>query len=51
MVSDKDRPDPPPVDKDRQDDVPDTPPTEPAPVPVEEPPAAPGGDGPYIVRN
>jgi hypothetical protein len=32
-----------------RDDIPDTPPTEPEPVPVEEPPAAPEKQGPYIV--
>lgn len=31
-------------------DVPATPPTEPPPVPVEDPPAEPGGNRPQIVR-
>jgi hypothetical protein len=50
MVSDIDRPDLPPAERDRDDDVPETPPTEPSPVPVEEPPA-PGDEGPYVVRE
>jgi hypothetical protein len=33
-----------------RDDTPDTPPTEPLPVPVQEPPA-PEEDGPYVVRR
>jgi hypothetical protein len=51
VVRETENPDPPPVDKDRHDDVPETPPTEPSPVPVEEPPSAPGADGPYVVRQ
>jgi hypothetical protein len=31
-----------------RDDTPDTPPTEPPPVPVEDPPAEPGPEGPYV---
>jgi hypothetical protein len=50
VVSDTDRPDLPPAERDRDDDVPETPPTEPSPVPVEEPPA-PGDEGPYVVRE
>jgi predicted aldo/keto reductase-like oxidoreductase len=46
--SDRDRPDPEPK---RDDDAPDTPPTEPARPPVEEPPRAPGDRGPYVVRT
>ena len=45
----EDPPDPKP-ERDR-DDVPETPPTEPDPVPVQEPPAAPGEDGPYVVAR
>jgi hypothetical protein len=50
-VNERELPDPPPVDRDRDDDddVPETPPTEPSPVPIEEPPSAPGQDGPYVV--
>lgn len=43
---------PPTPERDRdQDDneAPETPPTEPEPVPVEEPPNAPGKRGPYVV--
>ena len=48
-VSDEQRPDPerPPQD----DDVPDTPPTEPPPVPVDDPPSEPGPGGPYVVTQ
>lgn len=45
----KDDPSPKP-EKDREDDVPDTPPSEPPPVPVQEPPA-PGQEGPYVVAR
>ena len=38
---------PPPDDDD--DDVPATPPTEPAPVPIQDPPSEPGGNRPQIV--
>ena|SRR5881628_1670755 len=34
-----------------QDDVPDTPPNEPQPVPVKEPPAIPEKRGPYVVTG
>lgn len=42
------------IDDDRdkvpeRDEIPDTPPTEPKPVPVEEPPPDPDDQGPYIV--
>ena len=43
-------PERPEQDRDPVDDTPDTPPTEPDPVPVEEPPRAPGDRGPYIVE-
>lgn len=33
------------------DQAPDTPPTEPEPIPVEEPPNAPGKRGPYVVHS
>ena len=33
-----------------RDDTPDTPPTEPPPVPVQDPPAEPGPGGPYVVK-
>lgn len=36
-------------DSEPDDDVPETPPTEPKPVPIEEPPASPEKRGPYIV--
>ena len=36
-------------DDDDDDDVPATPPTEPAPVPIQDPPAEPGADRPQIV--
>ena len=44
-------PRPEPIDKrDRGDDeTPETPPTEPEPLPLEEPPDAPGSRGPYVV--
>jgi hypothetical protein len=48
MVSNHDKPDSPPAERDRDDEVPETPPTEPSPIPVEEPPA-PGPSGPYVV--
>jgi len=48
-VNERERPDPPPVERDRDDEAPETPPTEPPPVPIEEPPPAPGQDGPYVV--
>ena len=32
-----------------RDDIPDTPPSEPEPIPVKEPPPAPEQQGPYIV--
>ena len=38
-----------PEDDDEGDDVPATPPTEPPPVPIQDPPAEPGGDSPQIV--
>ena len=34
-----------------RDDIPDTPPTEPEPIPVKEPPPAPEKQGPYIVNS
>ena len=34
-----------------EDDTPDTPPTEPPPIPVEDPPAEPGPQGPYLARH
>jgi hypothetical protein len=34
-----------------RDDIPDTPPTEPQPVPVKDPPPAPEKQGPYIVNG
>jgi hypothetical protein len=34
--------------KPERDEIPDTPPTEPQPVPVEEPPPAPEKQGPFI---
>jgi hypothetical protein len=38
-------------ERDRDDDeAPEIPPTEPVPVPVEEPPDAPGQRGPYVVE-
>ena len=42
--------DQPPSERDR-DDTPDTPPTDPPPVPIEEPPATPGPNGPYVVGH
>jgi hypothetical protein len=36
-------------DADDEDEVPSTPPTEPEPVPVQDPPAEPGRDVPHIV--
>ena len=39
---------PEPPDRNRDDEVPDTPPTEPPPVPVQDPPAEPDERGPYI---
>jgi hypothetical protein len=33
-----------------EDEAPETPPTEPDPVPVQDPPDAPGRDTPYVVR-
>lgn len=41
---------PPPTERDG-DQAPDTPPTEPEPIPVEEPPNAPGKRGPYVVHS
>jgi hypothetical protein len=49
-VSDRDKLDSPPAERDRDDESPETPPTEPSPVPVEEPPA-PGREGPYVVGD
>ena len=56
MASDEHRdPDEPPAPRDRdrdeppKPDMPDTPPTEPERVPVEEPPPAPDKQGPYVV--
>ena len=40
---------PPPRPPDDDEEVPATPPTEPPPVPVQEPPAEPGGNAPQIV--
>jgi hypothetical protein len=45
----KKEPESPTRDRSEDDETPDTPPTEPAPVPVEEPPGAPGTRGPYVV--
>jgi hypothetical protein len=43
-------PDTPPADRGEDEEVPPTPPTEPDPPPVREPPAAPGNRrGPYVV--
>lgn len=46
-------PPPPPVRRRRHEDddndVPPTPPTEPDPVPIQEPPVEPGADRPHIV--
>mgnify|MGYP003575818406 CR=1 FL=1 len=43
-------PDPPEKDRDRDgNEAPETPPTEPAPVPVQEPPNQPGTRVPYVV--
>jgi len=53
LVSTKDgdqEPDRPEGDRD-DDDAPETPPTEPEPVPVEEPPDAPDKRGPYVVES
>jgi hypothetical protein len=47
----QDVPEPHERDRDRGDDeVPELPPTEPEPVPVEEPPDAPDRRGPYVVK-
>jgi hypothetical protein len=43
--------DPPEKDRDNDNEAPETPPTEPEPVPVEEPPSAPGKQGPYVVSS
>ena len=44
------RPPEPPVTPDPGDEAPVTPPTEPDPIPVQEPPDAPGNQqGPYVV--
>jgi hypothetical protein len=49
LVGDNDTPGSPPAERDRdEEEVPETPPTKPSPVPVEEPPA-PGQEGPYVV--
>lgn len=40
---------PPPPRPDDDEDVPATPPTEPPPVPIQDPPAEPGGNAPQIV--
>jgi hypothetical protein len=40
---------PPPPPPDDDDDVPPTPPTEPTPVPMQDPPSQPGGNSPQIV--
>ena len=42
---------PPKPDRDDGDDdeAPETPPTEPEPLPIQEPPDAPGAGGPYVV--
>ena len=45
----KENPDRDPEERDRGDDTPETPPSEPTPVPIEDPPSAPGQDGPYVV--
>jgi hypothetical protein len=43
---------PPPPEPDEDDDeVPPTPPTEPTPVPIQDPPAEPGGNIPQIVAR
>jgi uncharacterized protein len=34
-----------------RDEAPETPPTEPPPVPVQDPPAEPGPEGPYVVSR
>ena len=49
MSEPRDDPDKKP-ERDREDYVPETPPTEPPPVPVQEPPA-PGQEGPYVVAR
>ena len=46
----EEEPDRPERDSD-DDEAPEIPPTEPAPVPVEEPPDAPGQRGPYVVES
>jgi hypothetical protein len=40
---------PPPPQTDDDEEVPPTPPTEPTPVPIQDPPAEPGGNAPQIV--
>ena len=42
---------PPPPPPDDDEDVPATPPTEPAPVPIQDPPSEPGGNVPQIVAG
>lgn len=42
---------PPPESDDDDDDVPATPPTEPEPVPIQDPPVEPGGNVPQIVSG
>jgi hypothetical protein len=52
------KPPPPPAPDDRDEDIddkddndaPSTPPTEPQPVPIDDPPDAPGKQGPYVVN-
>ena len=38
------------TERDRDDDIPDTPTDEPPPEPIQDPPAEPGPQGPYVVR-
>ena len=40
---------PPPRQPDDDEEVPPTPPTEPTPVPIQDPPSEPGGNSPQIV--
>jgi hypothetical protein len=51
-VSEQQTPEPGTPDPERdRDDTPDTPPTEPPPVPVQDPPSEPRPDGPYVVTQ
>jgi hypothetical protein len=46
-----DREDPSERDDDEKPDVPETPPDEPRPSPVQDPPPGPGTPGPYVVSE